>query len=176
MAIWQFSITFLPKEPLLKEFGEIPSRLSEDYWQLLDYENLEESDDPLRKFWHGHTLEFYESIIAELSNNYPEVEWLKEYKNSYGWGNTQTDDIYLSFEENQVTEFTGRNNLRQIDKKFISRILKISQEKDLVLVDRNGNIFEPQWESLLSRIKESDSFRFVENPRKFIENLGNKSL
>ena len=70
MAIWQFSVEFIPRENLVKYFGEIPAVIDEEtYWK--------------EDFCGGIKLpKDFESFLSSLG----EKEKLKWTQESYNWG------------------------------------------------------------------------------------------
>jgi hypothetical protein len=50
-------------------------------------------------------------------------------------------------------------------------VLKIERELDCLLLDRQGNLFQPTLENLADNIKKSNSFKFVINPSDFLTKL-----
>jgi hypothetical protein len=67
---------------------------------------------------------------------------------------------------------SSRIDLREIDRSFIDNVLTIVKELNCVLLDRQGNLFEPTPENLSDNTKKSNAFKFVTNPTDFLDKLG----
>jgi len=53
-------------------------------------------------------------------------------------------------------------------------MLKICKANNWILMDRNGNLCEPNISDLGKLIKGSDADRFLRNPSKFFDELNNE--
>ena len=102
-----------------------------------------------------------------------QVEWTKKFENGGDYGNNDTNDISIAKNEpGNLDEFSFRIDLMEIDKNFIDSVLTIVRDLDCLLIDRQGNLFEPTNENLSDNIKKSSAFKYVANPTDFLNKLG----
>lgn len=179
MAIWQFYIDFFSAMMVTKKIGSIPDRLPAKYLTSsiksnIDFDNYE---DPTIEFWEGYHRKDLEELISELTYKLPEVEWLKNSKDVFSWGNPDTNDLTLSFAENDMVEnFNCRIDLRDIDESFIVIMLELCKSKELLIADRKRNLKLPERIELAKLIANSNSANFVADPEKFIRDFDQGKL
>ena len=94
MAIWQFNLDFYSTNDILKELGKIPVRLPREFRVL---QTNWEDKNPRTKFWVNYDRNTLDKLIIYLTNQLPEIEWLKDSSDVFSWGNEKTNDITLSF-------------------------------------------------------------------------------
>jgi hypothetical protein len=128
-------------------------------------------DDLIDIQWEKEQVDFgvIERRILSFADK---VDWTKEFEDGGSYGDNATNDvsIYKNGRGN-LTDFSFRINLVQIDSYFINNILTIAKELDALLLDKQGNLFAPTHEKLADNIKNSDSFQFVNNPTDFLDKL-----
>jgi hypothetical protein len=101
------------------------------------------------------------------------VEWTKRSETVKDFGDNETNDISIAKgEAGLLEEMSFRIDLREINRSFIDNVLTIVNDLDCVLLDRQGNLFEPKVDSLSDNIKKSNAFKFVTNPTDFLDKLG----
>ncbi len=104
-----------------------------------------------------------------------EVEWTKSHGDFKSFGNNETNDITIGRNhEGDLEEMSLRIDVRNIDRKFVDESLIIAKELDCLLLDTQGNLFEPIPANLSNCIKTSDAFRFVTDPKDFLDKLEKK--
>lgn len=174
MAIYQFNIEFFPSDGVVAELGNIPDKLPNEYLPEFINTNsdFEEYDDPRIKFWRNQGKDEFNELIAELTSKLPEIEWLKNSTDVFSWGHEDTNDLTLSFEEdNTVESFGCRIDLREFDESFIDLVLELCNSRTYLISDRKGNIRTPNRLELGKLIANSNPANFVADQEKFLRDF-----
>ena len=152
MAIWQFQFYFIPAEWASKAKSNIESLFSEEgfdtslawkgYSSDLDVESIVQELLPLGKSWH---------------------------KDLTVYGDLDTTDIQI-WKRDKVVESIGvRLDLRQTSEKFLEQLINISKNLNFWLLFPELMLLEkPDLNILITKIRESNAARFVNNPEKFL--------
>ena len=166
MAIYQYHLTVIPRQTILRHWNPIPDKL-----QYRD--NPEFGDDLINFNWWDNLNTDFDDIEKRIRTFADQVEWTKRTEGIKTFGNNDTNDITISKTElGQLEGVSFRIDLREIDKSFIDNVLTISKDLDCLLLDSQGNLFEPTHENLADKVKTSNAFRFVANPTDFLNKLG----
>ncbi|MEP3387074.1 MAG: hypothetical protein ABJO02_02745 [Reichenbachiella sp.] len=176
MAIWQFNIEFFPINGLTAELGNIPVKIPDNYLpDFVDYHtHLDDYTDPRTNFWKNHYRDDFSGLIHELTYKLPEVEWLISSTDVFSWGHENTNDLTLSFkDDNQVESFGCRIDLREIDESFIDLILELCNRNKYLISDRQGNLRTANRLELGKLIANSNPANFVADPEKFLNDFEN---
>ena len=59
---------------------------------------------------------------------------------------------------------------------FLKEILELANKYKMMLLDRIGNLFNPDFNEMKKYIKISNNFKFIKNPQKFLEDLNNGEI
>jgi hypothetical protein len=167
MAIYQYHLTVIPRQSLLRHWDIIPIKV-----QVQDNPAFDEDDLINVKWWDKELIDFrtIEKGIREFAD---QVEWTKRSEDVKTFGDNETNDITIVKSEfGQLDEMSFRIDLREIDKSFIDNVLTIVKDLDCLLLDRHGNLFEPKPEILSDNLKKSNAFKLVTNPTDFFNKLG----
>ena len=154
MAIWQFSIVFIPRKNLINRFGEIPKNIDDE---VLWKENLEGG--------------------VELPNNYEDFlsclglkEKLKWTPECYNWGDYDNGThISIDFQDRNKISVDARFHVGEWDENFAIVVLEFAKMCDCVLLTNNDNIIEPKLDLFIEEMKNSNSYRFCENPIEYLQ-------
>jgi hypothetical protein len=166
MAIYQYHLTVIPRQTILRHWDAIPVKV-----QVHDNPAFDEDDLINVKWWDQDQVDF-ETIERRILDFLDKVEWTENFESGGDYGNNETNDLSITKSDlGHLDEFTFRIDLREIDKNFIDNVLKIVRELDCLLLDRQGNLFQPTLENLADNIKKSNSFKFVINPSDFLTKL-----
>ena len=166
MAVYQYHVTVIPRQTLLREWNPIPDKV-----QYSD--NPKFGDDLINVNWWDSLNMDFDDIEKRIRVFADQVEWTKTTEGMKTFGNNDTNDITISKTElGQLEGVSFRIDLREIDKSFIDNVLTISKDLDCLLLDSQGNLFEPTHENLADKVKTSNAFRFVANPTDFLNKLG----
>ncbi len=173
MAVWQYQLNIIPKKAIIERYGKIPNELSvdkdgwESYWDNLnDIENLPEpnfEDARTIKWWNNVKIDIKETI-NKIDNLVSRANWGNTINTKNWKGNSdlkEDNDCFLSFDpKHQIIEdFYFRTDMRKVKKsdKFLSGMLRICQDNNLMVYNKNGNLFEPRLELIQNDIKNNFS-------------------
>lgn len=163
MAIWQFNIYFIPKESL-KEYKIVQTKL--------------DLEDALEIQW-WHILKLNLNEILPLLKQFGKIqEWTARTNGLRKFGDSANNDISVSFDElsNNVLELSCRLDLREINSNIFNLVILIAKKYDCLLMDINGNLFEPTIVDLVNSINISNAKRFITDPIKFLEDINNGNV
>jgi hypothetical protein len=166
MAIYQYHVTVIPRQTILRHWNPIPNKV-----QYRD--NPEFGDDLINVNWWDNVNTDFDNIEKRIRTFADQVDWTKRTEGMKTFGNNDTNDITIS--KTDLGQFEGmlfRIDLREIDKRFIDNVIAISKDLDCLLLDSQGNLFEPTNENLADNIKTSNAFKIVTNPTDFLSKLG----
>jgi hypothetical protein len=166
MAIYQYHVTVIPRQTILRYWNPIPGK-------VLYHENPKFGDDLINLNWWENINTDFDDIEKRIRSFANQVEWTKRIEGMKTFGNNDTNDITIS--KTELGQFEGmsfRIDLREIDKIFINNVLTISKELDCLLLDSQGNLFEPTLKNLVDNIKTSNAFQFVLYLTDFLNTLG----
>ncbi|MFN3195653.1 MAG: hypothetical protein ACE364_06890 [Chlorobiota bacterium] len=165
MAIYQFYLAALPRKGVLEHFGKIPNRLKIDFQKSTEQFLSKEIEDEFDYF------EFIQHICWEIAkiNSEEIIYYIDKKLDRANWGNnkecfnwkkeTQFVDndcwILINPEKNLIKEFTFRADLRQTNLKFLFEMVELAKEREFLLVDRLGNLIEPELENVKDLINKS---------------------
>lgn len=164
MAINQYHLTVVPRQNVLRHWDMIPVKV-----QLRDNPEFDSFADTA---WDKVQVDFglIEKKILSFASK---IEWTKKFEDGGVYGDNATNDVSIyKDEQGHLTDFSFRINLVRIDRQFINSILTITKDLDTLLLDKQGNLFEPTLENLINNIKKSNAFKFVTNPTDFLNKLG----
>lgn len=154
MAIWQFSVDFIPRKNLIERFGEIPRNIHEE---ILWKENLEES---------VYLPNNYEDCLHKLG----EKEQLKWTYKSFNWGDYDNGThITITFNDSNKASVFCRFHVGEWNEKFAKTVLEFAKICDCVLLTKNRNIIEPALDLFIKDMKNSNSYRFCKDPKGYLE-------
>ena len=154
MAIWQFSIDFIPKTNLIRYFGEIPKQVDEDlYWK--------------ENFTDGvHLPDNYEEFLSQLG----EKEKLKWTQNCLNWGDYDDGThLCIDLQNTELPSVNARFHVGNLDLNFVKVVLQFAKLCDCVLLTKNQNIIEPELSLFIEEMKNSNSYRFCQNPIEYLQ-------
>ena len=154
MAIWQCDFYIRPRRALEIE-GSLPITFS----GTLEAE--------LETLWGKNY--FLGTLPNALSQLLPERRsWSEDIRT---WGDEDGDRVDLSGTDGKLEEWFVRFDLRHPSFSFLHSIIDLAQRYNGVFVSSRNYVIPPSYTNLLDHIRRSDSFRFVENPEKFFEEL-----
>ncbi|MDO6739458.1 hypothetical protein, partial [Wenyingzhuangia sp. 2_MG-2023] len=194
MAIWQYQLNIIPKKSILSKFGKIPIKLEinedawEKYWENIedieDIENLPEPDFEDVKtinWWKNKKLDL-KIISSKIDKLVSRADYGKDSLNSIIWkGNSdknEDNDCYISFDSNtkSINEFEFRTDLRDKEKAkiFLSGMLELCLENELMVYNTNGHLFESKPELIYEDLKKSNAVDFLTEPEKFLDKIAER--
>lgn len=179
MAIWQFHIYFIPKKTLLNKYGQVPTQLLmdkqswSDYIQNSDLDKEPDFEDALTIHW-WLDLNISLDTFLPLLKSFGDIQtWTQNTEGLRSFGDTESNDISVCFDNvtNIVEEVSCRLDLRNLDKKFIDKVLSLATQFDCLLMDTRGRLYKPTLAALFETIKLSNAYRFVGDPEQFLNDL-----
>lgn len=154
MAIWQFSIIFIPRKNLLNRYGEIPKTIDEE---ILWKENLEEGVDLPSNF---------EDVLNCLGTK-KKLKWTLE---CYNWGDYDNGThISIDFQNKDKISVDARFHVAEWNEEFVKIVLEFAVLCDCVLLTKNENIIKPELDLFIEEMKNSNSYRFCKNPIEYLQ-------
>lgn len=87
------------------------------------------------------------------------------------WGDEAGDGIVAALDGGRIAELSARIDLRRGPDPFIPRLIDFAQSCKARFLTADGDEIPPDRARLLDAIRRSDSFRFVLDPLRFIEDL-----
>lgn len=150
MAIWEYQCILLPKES-----KNLISKLT--FEELLGNDILER-----RKV----SFDFKSFLSPYFKENFSKEDQKIWYQNE--------SKILINYDNDIIYEIRLRLDLRSFDKEILSKFCNLALSLNCIIVSIHNNIFriiEPKEKLLLNDIIKSYSFKFVENPQKFISDI-----
>ena len=152
MAIWNFRVNFVPSDCLIQMYGALPLIITEDEINQL-------------KPWKDKYFDFH--LLDDIA---PEGDsWSEDIR---VWGNDKTDSISVIYDEEEIIWVCAKMDLRGRYSQFASQIVEYAQKMDCILHLNNNKCFEAELSVLMSHIRNSLAYKFVQNPQKALEDLG----
>ena len=158
MAIYQYNLLLAPKGPEVLSY-EFSKDQEYEFWD--------------HDFWKASHE--YSEVMLELESYLPLIEWSKNTTDIRNLGDDDKNDVSISLiNDTFIEHFHVRIDLREIDQEFIDFIIKIALKLDCYLIDRKGSSFSPTIEELKESISQSDAFKFVSGPKRFLGDFGSE--
>lgn len=168
MAIWQYRGEFVPELWLIAKYGRIPIVL-EGYLATEGDIDLNDVDNP--HWWRdisipGDIAQWVNAILPQRES------WSED---ALMFGNEESSDFTIWYENAAVDAISFRWDLREPNIDLLNRIVRLAKELGAYVVSGDrATIIKPDFQAVLSDIKESDAYSFCKNPRRFISELGRK--
>ena len=188
MAIWQFQMVMIPRKGILEKFGEIPETLEVDYKVRTEHYHLkkegliEEEDefkDTLTQDWWSSTVLQPIEIIHQIDKKVRRADYGTDTFLNWKFNNGKVDnDASMSINEQtgKIEKIRFRGDLREEELKFLREMIEMAEEYDWLLMDMQDNLVEPKFKEVAKLIKFSNSFKFLEDPLKFLTELGDEGI
>jgi hypothetical protein len=158
MATWQYDIYLVPRDAQMKV---------DDIFHRTD-DGCEIDTSP----WWSH-YDKNHALAEALSRILPASRsWTPDIQT---WGDDDGDRIDLMRSGDAIDEVYIRIDARHINNNFLSQIAALAREFDLIGVTEDQCIIELTFEVLSLKLRTSPAFRFVSDPRKFLDNLSKPS-
>ena len=134
-------------------------------WQALFH--LYSSDDK-----SCFDYELTQRSISQLSETFPEeTSWCKSIRQ---FGKTDSTCIELYYDEidplDKLAEISVRLDLRNVTEEQLQFLCAFANENNLVF-GMCEDLFEPNIDILKNKIKKSDAFKFIMDPKRFFREL-----
>jgi hypothetical protein len=179
MAIYQFYLATIPRKGIISYYGKIPNKLEVDFRKRT--ENLLNQEDEFdyfefiqHKCWAIAKVDS-KQIINQIDQTLDRANRGNDREsNNWKTETTEVDNdawILTNPEQTQIKEFTFQADLREVKLKFLMQMIELSKEKELLLIDRKGNLIEPIIEKVFELIQQSNAIKFIKNPNEFLTDL-----
>jgi hypothetical protein len=189
MAIWQFSLIIIPRKGVIEKFGYIPDKFNSfvdndgfKKYVIPTHENGVEMDFSDCDWWHSTDIEPME-IISQVDKYVKRRKYYDEPDELYVSWKTHVRyvidndaDLVFNKQTGKVLEWSFRADLRDESLTFLKQMVELSKLYDCLLLDRKGNIIEPNMNAVANALKISNSFRFLQNPEQFFTDLQDGNL
>jgi len=183
MAIYQYDLYLIPRLSIIDKYGEIPTQLFIDHeawkkhWAKETWEDGHDFEDALTTNWWKESKLLFKEIEPFIHSFIKPVAWSKLSTDHKAYGNNDTNDFSIGLTvEGSIEDFHCRIDLREIDRNFIDRLLALAKQMNCLLLDRNGNLFQPTFDKLTDNLKHSNAFKFISNPRDFVDKFSNGQI
>lgn len=184
MAIWQFQLVVIPKKGVLEKFGEIPDTVEIDYEERTEHFHLkkegliEEEDefkDALTQDWWSSTDLQPIEIIHQIDKKVRRANYGRDTFVNWKFNNGKVDNdasMSINEETGKIEIIRFRADLREDELKFLREMIELAENYDWLLMDMKGNLVEPKFREVAKLIKNSNSYKFLKDPLKFLTDVG----
>jgi hypothetical protein len=153
MAVWQFTIAFLPQD-WLDAGGDVPSLFAEGTF---------DAGPAWRSYRHPQLEEVLGSALSKGKS------WRSELTI---WGSEQADDMQLFRSKGRVDSIVVRFDLRQPNMALFQQVVRIAQELRLAIMTLETMSIVPlDVLQLLRAAAESRAAHFVLDPASFLSQM-----
>ncbi len=155
----------MPEFWLIEKHGQIPARL-EDYVMSEDLD-LDAIEEP--HCWRDADLP--EDLIDRVRSILPQSKsWIKD---ALMFGDDKATDFTIWYEDGEVDAIHFRWDLRQPDLEVLNQLVTLANRLGAYIVSGDrATVIEPTFYALLHDIKESNAYRFCQDPEGFLRELG----
>lgn len=154
MATWQFDVHLLPVQEVLRRYQAIPVVISRQDFDLGDW-------------WTRSPVP--SEFEAEISKLLPHLRsWTEKLRQ---WGFDDGDRIGTWWDSGSISDVHLRFDVRNLSLLFITNVMGIARRYDCLVRTQEGHVFQPSTRRLLSAIRASDAFNFVQDPHAFLDDL-----
>lgn len=155
MATWQFIVQLLPRQwmEIHPDIGD----LSEDDGEL----NLSTA---WVKFPPKHDLhQLFSKFLPRTKS------W---HENLQIWGNTESTDIQVWYEKDQLSDIQIRLDLRPNPVESIKMLIILAEQLDCVFyVNESSEIVNCNIDAVKHSLKKSNAYKYITDPKTFLENI-----
>jgi len=154
MATWQFDLHYLPRTAVDARYAARPIAIPDE--ELGSAEWWSEVSVPA-------------AVVESLSSMLPPAASRSQHVRK--WGQEDGDRIDVIYDDGAVCSIFVRIDTREISFRFVDAVVGLAVRNDWLLRLQDKRIIDPYVSTLMSAIQRSDSFRFVLDPMKFIQEL-----
>lgn len=155
MAIWQYDIVAIPREPITSVCARLPADIPPELFDS-------------RNWWSGRRGPDETELSALLT---PSTSWSESIK---VWGANDGNRIELHFDKAELFEIKIRIDMREPSRQFLDGVVELAARHDWVFWAEEARAIEPSFDALASDITRSRAFSFVRDPSGFLERLNKK--
>lgn len=152
MAIWQYDVVAVPREPITAACGELPREVPPEVFDS-------------RNWWSGKGFPDETELSALLA---PSTSWSESIK---AWGAAEGNRIELHFDKGELFQIRIRIDMREPFRQLLDAIVELAVRHDLVFWTEEARLVEASVEALASDITKSRAFSFVRDPLGFLDRV-----
>ncbi len=189
MAVWQFSLSVIPKKGLIEKIGYVPEKLFVDLEQRSQYardklanEIIIKHDykDALTTDWWASTDIMPIEIIHQMDKLVKRANWgnsdvwtnWKTYSNENGKEIDNDAHLTINAETSKIESLSFRADLREPSWFFLSKMIELGQLYGWVFMDNaKGTIAQADKAEMKKLAFESNAFRFLKDPEAFLSDI-----
>ena len=185
MALHQYTLFFIPRLALLERYGKIPAQLEHnaegwaDYWEKTeDFEDEPEFEDAFSiNWWSGMKFQF-ESAKPFLEKFGAVQDWTKNSEGFRKYGESSGHDISAGYNEETriIEELSCRLDVGNLNETILSTVKELAQAFDCLLMNSKAEVFEADAKEIVERIKNSNTFLFLQNPEQFFTDFASGKI
>jgi len=154
VATWQFDFHLIPASSVERRFQAVPVTIAREQYDRTDW-------------WDGFDLQ--REIEEDFSELLPRGRSWDSERNT--WGQEDGDRFDVLREGHRMAEVYGRLDVRRLSLPFLSRVLEVVRQRELLIVTEDRHLLRPSIKELLAAIHRSRSFAFVTDPEGFLSQL-----
>jgi hypothetical protein len=154
MATWQFGLSFLSENLVASHGIAAGTRINDNQREELIQLNIERLPS-----------ELVDRVSRVLKSGKSWSESIEVF------GNIESTCVSFSKEHNIIVEIGARLDLRNISPEILVTILDFASAVKCLLLTDDNKVINPIFSELKSEIKLSPAYRFVKDPRSFIEDI-----
>lgn len=187
MAVYQFQLIVIPRKGVLEKFGQIPEKLEVDYEERTEHyylkqEGLLEENDKFKdvltqNWWSSTELQPIE-IIHQIDKKVRRANYGRDTFINWKFYSREVDNdasMLINGETGKIEVLRFRADLREENFKFLREMIDLASKYDWLLMDIEGNLRNPNLSEIGKLIKISNSYKFLQNPLKFLTELGKEN-
>ena len=154
MATWQFGLSFLSENLVASHGIAAGTRIKDNQRDELIQQNIESLPS---------------EVVGRLSRV---LKAGKSWSESIEvFGDIESTCVSLSKENNLIVEIRARLDLRNISPGTLVAILDFASAVKCLLLTDDNKVIKPTFSELKSEINFSPAYRFVKDPRSFIDEI-----
>lgn len=155
MATWQFDLHCLPYVSVKQHYGELPEAISRE-----DYDT--------GMWWDEAAAP--PSLREQIGKLLPAASSWSEHIQT--WGKDDGDRIDLVLRNGRVVDLFVRVDVRSISYTFLNGLIDLIRRNKWLTVTEQGKILQlSSVTDVLTEIRRSDAFRYVKDPKRFLDEL-----
>jgi hypothetical protein len=162
MAIWQYRLTLLPEEMLLRKYDLLPPAIPMELAEEFDW--WSETQPP-------------SGLEQQINLILPQMDsWSTKMRM---WGRKHSDDAHVIYEDDsktKVIEISFRIDARSLSLDLVRRICTLTNQLKCVLLAAEYKILLPDESMVVAAINDSTAKRFVEDPETTLRGLDQKKI
>jgi len=154
MAVWQFSLEFIPRRNLIESFGSIPDHLAEeDIWS----KDLEKGVQLPADF-------------AKLLTSFGQQDGLHWKGDSLNFGDYDSGSHVTVYDpQTQKTVVFARLHAGQCTDTQLREVADLAEQSICLLLAQGESLIEPKFDILVSAMENSRAYRFCRDPEGFLK-------